>query len=226
MQRIVWGAALTIGFLGLPAVGQSQALHCEDLNPTVQGDATRAFECVSVLDARLNAALSRIEALEAAAHKVPEARLVPKGAVLAFDTPDGCPEGWSHFAEGQSRVVVGASRGSFANGLAEDEGGNPLTGYKYRDHGGDSKVALSDDQLPSHRHHGVKTNLYLESGDVISRRKPVEGRRGGIDLPWLIGATSDDSVLVSTARVVDDFGGNEPHNNIPPFIALYFCKKD
>jgi microcystin-dependent protein len=21
-------------------------------------------------------------------------------------------------------------------------------------------------------------------------------------------------------------GGNQPHNNMPPYIALYFCKKD
>ena len=25
---------------------------------------------------------------------------------------------------------------------------------------------------------------------------------------------------------VSKTGGNQPHNNMPPYIALYFCKKD
>ena len=48
---------------------------------------------------------------------------VPSGAVVAFDLTNGCPEGWSAFTEGQSRMIVGAM---FPNGSPpKDEGGQP-----------------------------------------------------------------------------------------------------
>jgi len=27
-------------------------------------------------------------------------------------------------------------------------------------------------------------------------------------------------------RLTDEQGENDPHNNMPPYIALYFCKKE
>lgn len=218
MQRFVWGAALTIGLLISPTVGQPQALHCEDLDPTVEGDATRAFECVSVLDARLNAALSRIRALEDEAHEVPAARLVPKGAVLAFDTPDGCPEGWSHFAEAQSRVLVGASVGEFEDGFDEDEAKNDLSGYKYRDHKGFAKIMLTIPNMPSHDH-DYKDIFYSEKQSDHSDT---------VKLPLPIGSRSTDrnNDGLQMTRTTETEGGSKAFSNMPPFVALYFCKKD
>jgi len=193
-------------FLAAPAAAQ-QALHCDGLAPTAPGDATRAFECVSKLSADLSDALVRIASLEEDTHKVPKQQLVPKGAVFAFDTPDGCPEGWSHFAEAQSRAIVGASAGSFEDGLANDEDGSPLIGLKYRGHGGWQMVALTEAQMPRHRHAYGDRSVASRGDAKMMTDGPL---RGWEDRP----------------RETEVSGGSDAHPNMPPYIALYFCKKD
>ena len=66
--------------------------------------------------------------------------LVPAGAVLAFDTPNGCPSGWEVFASGAGRVIVGEGAGI------------GLTVRPYRTVGGEERHQLSIQELPSHFH--------------------------------------------------------------------------
>ena len=65
---------------------------------------------------------------------------IPSGGVVAFDRPGGCPAGWSNFAEGAGRTIVG-SEGS----------------YPYRSMGGAEMVMLTVREMPSHSHVVVGT---------------------------------------------------------------------
>ena len=141
------------------------------------------------------------------------AAAIPSGAVVAFDLPGRCPNGWSDFVEGTSRTIVGAYFDYGAGSgpvLTEDKFGKKLTGRHYRDIGGEAKVTLSVPEMPKHRH-GLETvldNKPLPPPTSTARHVPIAG-------PY-------------NSRYKRNFyeGADRPHNNMPPFIALYFCKKD
>ncbi|MEL7105122.1 MAG: hypothetical protein AAGM21_04325 [Pseudomonadota bacterium] len=126
---------------------------------------------------------------------------LPTGAVMAFDLPGGCPAPWTPFAPSQGRTVVGA-----AFGIDDELLRDPPPQYKYRDHGGAAEVTLLEDQMPSHTHtlenNGKHSGFLLAEGNL---------NRG----------------VVSTIRNEETVsaGGNRPHPNMPPYIALFYCKK-
>jgi len=68
--------------------------------------------------------------------------LVPNGAVLAFDSPSGCPLGWEEFKSAAGRVIVGEGVGM------------GLTERRYRTEGGEERHQLTVAELPSHVHGG------------------------------------------------------------------------
>ena len=121
---------------------------------------------------------------------------ITSGAVVAYDLPDGCPDGWSDFGDGQGRVLVGSG--------AE---------YVYRRIGGEAEVVLEEEHMPTHRH---TIDTFEWGFDVDSdghpRRIDVDnGRPRGVD----VGRLTTTSV-----------GDGAAHENMPPYIALHFCKKD
>ena len=146
----------------------------------------------------------------------------PSGAVVAFDLPTGCPEGWSDFTDGQSRMIVGAT---FVNGSPpNDEDGQPLSEYEFRQPGGKEQHTLQIKEMPAHHHevndpghkHRVAGGFSTEDGD------PGGGEltNGGL-------AQGDHhSTPTRSGLSINPQGGGEPHPNMPPHVALYFCKKD
>lgn len=152
---------------------------------------------------------------------------MPKDAVVAFDMPGACPEGWSTFAEAQSRAIVGAFFGSgFVAGLGADERREQLTEYKYRQHGGEEMVALTVEQFPSHLHalqlhyayNFAQGNAFILTG----QDGPVED---GDSSKFTF--SSDFKLPREDQRsATETVGSGQPHNNMPPYVALYFCKKD
>ena len=142
---------------------------------------------------------------------------VPGGAVIPFDRTDldqdTCPVGWEPFMESRSRIIVGAGDPSAAPGaFGSDENGIPLTNRAPRQHGGSEQHQLSSEELPRH-HHPVTGP---EWGHSISGN----GHPARIDVddgpPW-----ENLTGRLSTGEV----GKSEPHNNMPPYISLYCCKK-
>lgn len=125
---------------------------------------------------------------------------LPGDAVVMFDGK--CPEGWRLYNEVGGRFVVGA--GPHSN---KDENGEKLRDYNPWTNGGEERVALSPDQLPSHNH-----SIRFAGPDI------------GITGPERGGTYGVRGLIDSTKT--GDTGENLPHNNMPPFIALSFCKKD
>lgn len=125
--------------------------------------------------------------------------LVPSTAVVAFHAAK-CPEGWKE---------VDYTKGRFIVGVGNSEG---LTTYNLRQQGGEEKHKLTVDEMPSHQHSYDDYYYYddekgspeyqTKQGDDTGTRKEEKGRK-----------TSSS-------------GGDMPHNNLPPYVALLFCEKN
>lgn len=146
---------------------------------------------------RLQEQVSEIKNSSNSAENTNREELIPVGAVLPFDKDDGCPEGWSEFASAAGRVIIGVGAGNF------DSKNNLLTNRRFRDKGGQESVVLSRSQMPKHSHRfGVNRGSDYQGVRLEDRH----GAYGGVQ--------------------TEDAGGNQPHNNMPPYIALYYCKKN
>ncbi|MDJ0946492.1 MAG: hypothetical protein QNJ30_23825 [Kiloniellales bacterium] len=150
-----------------------------------------------------------------------------ENAVIAFDTESKCPEGWDRFWPATSRVIIGAAvleeMAEVPAGFSQDPNGKRLTPRPLREALGEEKVALKIEELPSHRHLtspalASPDPAVFESADI---RKIEEEMKKRIEIRM-------DGARGSVERVpyTNFAGGVEAHNNLPPYIGLYFCKKE
>lgn len=199
-------ASVVIGlFTFVHGIANAQECELKNLNEEGRTTATAQanFTCIS---AKLTAALSRIEALES--------ELVPfrsaEGIVAAFDRSqqDACPRGWSIFKEGGGRVIVGA--GTNTN---TDQNGSDLTDHAaLRDDpvksvGGEEQHTLTEKEIPEHSHSTVQ--MIADNGI------------DGVD-----STTTASGDHHNEPRDTGKAGGGEAHNNMPPYVALFYCKMD
>ena len=151
-----------------------------------------------------------------------------RGAVVAFDREDGCPAGWSHYEAAAGRFIVGIGRHT-----GHDASGNELANLELREQGGERAHRLSVNEMPRHGH-----RLFVE---------PTRGDHVG--LPWWVPPGEVAEVAAGTlpghdpvgrfmyghgqsfgnlrARIlIEEEGGTEPVDNMPPYTALRFCRRD
>lgn len=150
-------------------------------------------------------------------------QVVPAGAVMAFDlsslTPDKCPTGWSPFKQGRARVMVGIGDPTKTddgklNKSAEELG---LIDYGYRQHGGEREVTLTVAEMPEHYH---------ELSDIPHRiGQPTRSQANDIPSLAQTGISDPGKGIHQINQSTSVAGGKSAHNNMPPYIALYFCKK-
>ena len=140
-----------------------------------------------------------------------------KGAVIAFDrsgataagdeTAGYCPPGWVWFEPSGGRVLIGAGQ----HGNNVDENGILLTRYPSflelpaEAVGGSEKHTLIPDEMPMHNH------------SMGIRIKDQGGGKGYEHTRPANGGFND---------VTGSAGQGLPHNNMPPYLSLYFCKKN
>lgn len=167
-------------------------------NAVTEGWLVRQISGATTED--IKALETRLKELEQAPAPAPIGKEIASGTVVAFDLPNGCPDGWTEFADAAGRVIIGQGSGMV------DENGQPLMSRKYREHGGEEKHTLTVAEMPSHQH-SVYQHAGYHGGDVE-------------------GASAGDARTMVHAAVSGPTGGGEAHNNMPPYVALYFCKKD
>jgi hypothetical protein len=135
---------------------------------------------------------------------------LPAGAVVAFDLPNGCPDGWTMFDRAISRVIVGSVAGRSAGEPIRDRTGKVLTARPYRDEGGEETHSLTVEEMPPHRH---QTPLVAAPDQVTFGVGTSARGIGGLN------------IQVNTGALTSDAGGGKSHNIMPPFVALFYCRK-
>ncbi len=158
---------------------------------------------------------------------------IPAGAVMAFDRASGCPEGWGLFAEASGRFIIGVGGGYELPYV----GGEP----RYQT-GGAETHALNIDEMPDHRHNFFSARWFRSFGGDVNALTDAVLDIGGVNrdgTPYkkdrnLPGQVSIEE-LPGTERYLEIYDAERtrftdakgaPHNNMPPYIALYFCKKE
>lgn len=138
-----------------------------------------------------------------------QAQVVPQDAVIAFDSANGCPNGWTEFSDAAGRTIIGQGSGMV------DENGKSLSARKHRQHGGEEKVTLNVAQLPEKRLRVLFEKPPYFIGLNNSQDPGYTLRHGGA------GSGQGYSEFLT-----EPLGEGQPHNNMPPYVALYFCKKE
>lgn len=183
----------------------ANATECADSAAASDNIPSAIIECLRVIEEE-NAELRRD--LENLIQQTdgPEL-LVPSGAVIAFDRPQGCPGGWTDMGP-QWRGLTTVVAVSDTNDA-----------YGFRRTGGEPEVTLSVDEMPRHSH--SFTGTPIRAG----------GWGGNVTHPVGVGdhvthLTYVPSGTIGHAGGDPGTGQTNPHNNMPPYIALYYCKKD
>lgn len=176
--------------------------HANEL--VVKMDQINAFADISKITTKLDEALAQPQFREEVIRRV-----LPSGAVIAFDLSQGCPIGWSAFRPGGGRTIIGAGPNSNL-----DMSGRPLSSYAVGEIGGEESHSLSIDETPAHSH-----RVYRHAAGEVQQGNPGAG--------WVTGAGSGDTnTYVKDNWQTGVTGGSKPHNIRAPYIALYFCKKN
>jgi len=149
----------------------------------------------------------------------PPAAGFPPGAVVAFATP--CPtSGWMPFEEGTGRFIVGAGE-NFHRAYRMWQRKLPTGGFENvqlstrtpLSAGGEEQHRLSVNEMPSHNH----------GFEIIQHFDYQRGQGGYAGTEDVRPATPPSK---PSHRYTDNVGSGEPHDVMPPFIALFYCKKD
>lgn len=106
-----------------------------------------------------------------------------------------CPEGWVDYEKAKGRFIVG---------VGESVG---LTEKLLQEREGKETVQLVEAEMPSHNHNPPSTGGGSDTG-VYALQAAGMGEYGG-----------------RHARPTDSRGGNQSHENMPPYVALRFCIK-
>lgn len=131
---------------------------------------------------------------------------VPADAVIAFDRRGKCPKGWVEFEDARGRMILGAN-------------GNGTHGYirrPFRGVGGREEHTLTNTDMPLHNHKSKDFDGIMTSIGV-----------GQIPSNILVDRSASGRANLDRRGILADAGVEHPTpiSLMPPYIALYFCKK-
>lgn len=137
-----------------------------------------------------------------------------RGAVVAFNRSEkdgACPIGWRYFEPAAGRFVVGAGRSANADGSGVSVAQYPsYTDDPQSAVGGEATVTLTERQVPRHVH---ALPMLEERSELSGSSYPVFSNQN----------THPSRPGTNATLNTQPAGGSSPHNNLPPYIALYYC---
>jgi len=175
----------------------------DEAQPLIDEPTGALRETVASLEARIDELQTALDGRpdETGVQSIAEESGVPAGAIVAF--AGSCPVhlGWREYEPARGRFVVGTGTNTDKAGTTRDF----VLGHGFDD--GVYAHALTIDEMPIHHHR-------------IDRQGPT---RGITDVPPL----GSDGAIISMieTELSQPAGGDQPHNNLPPYIALRFCEK-
>lgn len=229
VRKVIFGASLGL----LLSFSSALAADCVEGLKVVKGAIGDIIQCLILIEKENTELHAKVAELEAGSPR--SNAEFPSGAVVAFAKACPTDQGWSEYEHGFGRVIVGAGKPNakqyqissypyWQPGHLPKRNDNrvKLTDYEPEEAGGEERVVIITDEMPEHVHGLGVVNL----DDVTARS--FEEQAGGVDIPWYLdGSSGLEEGLEETANVImKNAGGSAPHNNMPPYIALYFCKKD
>lgn len=118
--------------------------------------------------------------------------------------------GWSSYANAAGRFIVGVGNGT------------GLTVRNLEEIGGEEEHTLTVEEMPAHSHEILakmagSLKPINDQKMMMTLHRNSFGRSGS-------GGTNDASNAYEVE--IRPQGGGTAHNNMPPYIALYFCKKE
>ncbi len=159
-------------------------------------------------------------------HQKLEQAEIPAGAVIAFDLRSGCPDGWNEFSEGNGKFLIGSGEGKLTNTgpYSQKKQGaiTPLPSIEFGLQGGALEHKLTRLEVPNHSH--------LVYGNWSADHTPPESLHN-LQAHKNTSPTSGYALRLPTEeikRTQDDHLGDtvgSAHNNMPPYIALHFCRR-
>ena len=226
MRRYLKGTAGIMLALALGSMAIAQGTGCPDvgeLDPE-KSSAAELLVCLVQMQGKIAALEAREpipgpegepgpqgDAVLTGPQGAPGSAAIPANAVVAFavETPDGveldgprddpCPDGWKRYREADGRFILGVGERDLKERAA------PFA------EGGAETHTLTVDEMPRHDHFPGKGTI------VDSLPDYTPGKTGRVAVTR---STNGDNSLSWES------GGSKPHNNMPPYIALYFCKKE
>lgn len=143
----------------------------------------------------------------------------PVGIVAAFDRVNGCPNGWTLFEPAISRVIIGSVAGRSNEAPTTDENGSKLTARQYRADGGEERTILEPEELAKHHH--VTAQIEGDTYGYVPAPTDLTNTNLAVGHPNI-----KQGKFYISGSPTSSTGNSKSHNNMPPYIALYFCKKD
>ena len=145
-----------------------------------------------------------------------ERRAIPVGVVVTSTVECGSLVGeWEPYNEGFGKFILGAGKGTLivSGPHSSQEAGTsvPLTEVRAGAQGGTEKHELHPDEMPAHNHAFTGASVTIGGNNGTGRRLAV-------------GDTADQGSFAPSGSI-SSTGMNKPHNNMPPYIALHFCRK-
>ena len=139
----------------------------------------------------------------------------PKGIVVIWTgTLADVPKGWALCDGTQGTPDL---RGRFVLGVNPSDNKNDLTARPMKTTGGAETHTLKIEEMPSHTH------------DIIGKGDDSGYCKSGQCSFWPTDRWTNDAVVKASTSggklVVENAGGDQPHNNMPPYFALAYIMK-
>ncbi len=122
--------------------------------------------------------------------------------------------GTTYGGDGKSTFGLPNLQAAAPIGMGQGPG---LTFRNMGDNGGEAAVTLLTIQMPAHNHNA---NCISGGGSTNSVANDVWAATGGRGAPPLYAAAA--TPVSMNAGALQNTGSNQPHNNLPPFLGVYF----